>query len=96
MQTIRRDAFKKIKARLDAAVLIREVYINDMGDRYETVTPDHVIVVMKQFEADRVYGDENITVVSIHGNWGFTAYASIDAARRSLVPQAFAKYFPES
>lgn len=93
-RTIRKNAFRKIESILRQCVLIREIYIGDMDDRNAAVDVDRVMHVARAQEIDRCYESDGTLSVAIHGNWFFTAYKSIDAARASLTPQAFAKYFP--
>jgi hypothetical protein len=97
MTTIRKNARKKIESILSAAVLIREFKYDDMGDKMGAVTPGDVLHAGfsdPQLDFERVYQDGDVTRFVIHRNWSFTAYATIDAARRTLTPEAFAKYFP--
>lgn len=92
---IRRNAHRKIIAILNAAVLIREFKYDDMGDTPQVATPFRVITVGKEFEFDRIYHMNGVTTFSVHRNWTFSAYETVEAAKRSLTPQAFAKYFPD-
>lgn len=92
---IRRNAHRKIESILRSAVLIRECKIDDMGDTNATVAPERVLECGRQCEFDRVYlTDSGSLRVLIHANWWFTAYPSVEVARRELRPEAFAKYFP--
>lgn len=92
MQTIRKNATKKIEAILRSAVLIREYRHDDMGDDSGTATPERVM----GSEFRRVWTENGVTSFWVHSNWTFTAYDSIEAARKTLTPQAFAKYFPQA
>lgn len=96
--TIRKNNRRKIEEILKAAILIREFRYDDMGDDSRAVQPADVLRAGfddPQLGFERVYQDGETARFVIHRNWSFTAYASIDAARRSLTPQAFAKYFPK-
>jgi hypothetical protein len=93
--TIRKNARKKIGAILDAAVLIREVRIDDMTDTNETVTP--AVVMCCLHDADRVYLDAAGTLHIVdHRNHFWTAYPSVEVARQQLTTPAFTKYFPDA
>lgn len=95
MTTIRRNAAKKIEAILNAAILIREYRYDDMGDTNRSQTPAEVLAAMKEGEADRVWlEDSGVLRITMHRGWSYTAYPSVEAARASLTPEAFAKWFP--
>lgn len=93
-QTIRKNSLTKIRAILRMAVLIKGHVYDDMtGGESATVTIDQVMAKADRF--DRVYTDE-VGRLHIHlcGSDYFDAYPSVEAARKSLTADAFAKYFP--
>jgi|SRR5579864_1910723 len=95
--TIRKNATKRIESLLRSAIMIREYRYDDMGDKVGQVDVERVLFCGQEYEFRRVYVDDAGTLhLVIHGNWSFTAYATVEGARRSLTPQAFAKYFPEA
>lgn len=94
--TIRKNAHKRILQILNAAVLIKEFKYDDHGDTADVATPFRVLTVGKEFEFDRIKSFGDVTTFHVHRNWSFTAYGTVEAARRNLTPQAFAKYFPNA
>lgn len=92
--TIRRNSLAKIRAILTKAVLLKGHVYDDMtGGESARVTVDQIMAKADSF--DRVYTDE-VGRLHIHlcGSNYFDAYPSIEAAKKSLTPEAFAKYFP--
>jgi hypothetical protein len=95
-ERIRCNAFKKIESILATAVLVKEFYQDDW-DRTGRgkITAADVMKAGRESGFQSVYQDGEILNLMVHMNWTFTAYQSIEAARKNLTPIAFAKYFPE-
>ena len=102
MQTIRKNAMKKIEALLAECILIREFRnedfyrVSSMPPVTDSTTVARVMACGAEYGFERVREDDGEIRCSIHRNWSFTGYSTIDAARRNLTPQAFAKYFPDA
>lgn len=95
MATIRKNAVRKIEAILKSAVMIRVYRYDDMGCEAEVVSVARVLECLKDADSVREYYGDILTIRMDRG-WCFTAYASVEAARRDLTQQAFAKYFPNA
>lgn len=91
-KTIRKNATKKIAALLAACPMIRKYRYDDMGDDTGIVQAEEVMEAGALYEFDRVYEDGDCVRLIIHRNFTFTAYKSLDAARRNLTPEAQRKY----
>jgi len=94
--TIRKNSLKQIRAILDKAVLITRISRSCDDDGQSTnqiVTAERVMESAKAFE--RVYtGPHDVLTVVVAGGHHYSAFPSIEAARKCLVPEAFARYFP--
>lgn len=91
--TIRKNAFQKIHNILSGCVLIRQFKYDDMGNDMQTVSADDVIAAGREYEFDRVSETDDQIRCSIHRNFAFTGYKSIDGARRTMTPRAFRECF---
>jgi hypothetical protein len=93
--TIRKNSLAKIRAILDKAVLITRFshsFDDDGSSTNQVVTAERVMDVSKTWVAVNV--DER-GVMNVRFSGGhYTAFPSIEAARHTLVPEAFARYFP--
>ena len=94
MATIRKNSLKRIAALLNAAVLIRQHHDDGYSARQgkpNTVTAAELLALAKDYGS--VNTDSRGTLhISIHSNWFFSAYASWDAVRYALTPEAYEKY----
>ena len=94
-QTIRRNSLAKIRAILEKAVLIKgHVYDDTTGGDSKVFTLEEVMAKAPRFKSVDLETATGTLKISLGGNDNFYAYPSVEAARKSLTPIAFAKYFP--
>lgn len=92
--TIRKNSLVKIRAILSKAVLITGNVYDDMtGGEMAQFTINQVMAKAARF--NRVYTDDyGRLLIHLRGSDYFAAYPSVEATRKSLTADAFAKYFP--
>jgi hypothetical protein len=96
--TIPKNNFKRIRQILEKAAIITCYHYEDMtGAKNSAVTVDNVLEAGAKHDFSRVYLDDwgNLIVV-VDGNLIYTAYASIETARRSMNAHAFEKHFGQA
>lgn len=94
-QTIRKNSLKTIREILGKAILIKgHVYDDTTGGDSKRFTIDEVMAKASRFRRVNLETDTGTLVISLGGNDNFYAFPNVDAAKKSLTPMAFAKYFP--
>lgn len=89
MPTIRRNNLKAVRALLESAALVTEYSYDDM-DTETSKGRASVEQIMALAPRWRSVTTEHITM---HGNWFFTVYQTVEDARRRLTTKAFERYF---